>query len=611
MRYPAKTVVHAVAAATARFAATFALLVGILLALQAHRQRQATPLDAPELTALRQELAQNPGQAQAERIRQLDYLYRRAWFAGEAQLRFGASLLGGSLLLLLAALQLAQATAERQVERPDGKAGNGQPTNAQARQAILALGAAGALAVILWGWLGHGFPSALPKPPAVKPGPLANGSDANPATPGPDDTKPHIDVRSNPGPGTPGADDTKSHIAVRRTWTGFRGGDNLGLGDASLAPPQSWNGETGDNVRWRLPTELPGFSSPIAWEDRVFVTGGDKKARAVFCHAADDGRLLWRTDVPMGNPGAELPQVSDDTGYAAATPATDGIHVCAIFATGDLAGLDFSGKLLWSKSLGVPKNSYGHASSLLITGGKLLVQFDDDEKQSLAAYDPATGQLLWESKRQAAVGWASPVCVPAKAGPIVVVLTNETIEAFDLATGQPRWTTRDCLRGEVAPSAAFADGRIFVANDNACAAAIDPETGQVLWKNEEVDLPDVASPLATDGALYLFTSSSSQIVCLEAATGKKLWSAEMDEGFYSSPLRLGGQLLAFNRKGIAHRFKPSLQGFAETGGFPLGEAVMATPAAQDRRLYVRGTRHLFCLEEGTKTAPPPAAGGQP
>ena len=187
--------------------------------------------------------------------------------------------------------------------------------------------------------------------------------------------------------------------------------------------------------------------------------------------------------------------MNDDTGYAASTTATDGRRVFAIFANGDLAALDFSGKLAWSKSLGLPENSYGHASSLATYKNLLLVQFDQGSsrapKSKLLAFDSATGktglagrpagaQLLGHADRR------SPCRPrPGRSRPPIPG-SSPTIRR----TAAEIWRAK-CLKTDIGPSPVFADGRVFVANDNCNLSAIRADghgdvTGTgVLWKGED------------------------------------------------------------------------------------------------------------------------------
>ena len=127
------------------------------------------------------------------------------------------------------------------------------------------------------------------------------------------------------------------------------------------------------------------------WRDQhigeyLDVSGADLEGQEVYCFDRNTGELLWQKPV-VGIPGSpeEPPDVSFDTGYAAPTMTTDGIHVFAIFATGDLVCLNFKGERIWALNLGVPQNHYGHSSSLIIYRNLLIIQYDHDGGARLIA----------------------------------------------------------------------------------------------------------------------------------------------------------------------------------------------------------------------------------
>ena len=187
---------------------------------------------------------------------------------------------------------------------------------------------------------------------------------------------------------------------VGESWPRFRGPGGLGI-SAYANVPDAWDAKSGKGIVWKTPVPLPGNNSPVVWGNRVFLSGADQQRREVYCFDADSGKLLWQQEVP-GTPQstARPPKVNEDTGYAAPTTATDGRRVFAIFANGDVAAFDFAGKLVWAKSLGLPENNYGHASSLAMYENLLLVQFDQGTtrtpKSKLLALDSATGKTVWE-----------------------------------------------------------------------------------------------------------------------------------------------------------------------------------------------------------------------
>jgi outer membrane protein assembly factor BamB len=256
------------------------------------------------------------------------------------------------------------------------------------------------------------------------------------------------------------------------------------------------------------------------------------------------------------------------------------------------------GKRLWAVNLGVPKNHYGYSSSLLIVDGRLIVQFFDENRQLLAALNPDNGKPVWSADRKTSISWSSPSVINAAGRKLVVTITCDAVEAFDAASGSPVWQL-NCMGGEVGTSAAYSEGRILVANDNACAAAISAIDGKLLWKNNELTLPDVASPVAFENAMYLF-ASSGVVSCVDAASGKKLWEKELGTGFYSSPLLVSGRIIVFNMEGNAFIIKPDREKYIQEAAWTLGEKVVATPAVVDGRLYIRTDKFLYCIGDKTE-----------
>jgi outer membrane protein assembly factor BamB len=328
------------------------------------------------------------------------------------------------------------------------------------------------------------------------------------------------------------------------------------------------------------------------WDDKVFLTGGDRRTREVYCFLGKDGRLLWRYAVQPATSTSTL-AVTDDTGYAAPSPATDGRHVFAVFATGDLVCLDFQGRRIWGRNLGLPDNPYGHGSSLLVWKDLLLVQYDHGGGNRVMAIRSATGETVWQTPRPGEVSWCSPVLAGPSSPPVLLLNGNPFLTAYAVETWQELWK-QECMCGEVATSPAVSQGRVFAANENACLVACDLTTGRVLWESD-LDLPDVSSPLAVDG-LLIMASSGGVVTCYDGAGGEVLWLHEFDKGFYGSPVLAGGRVYVVDRIGVTRIFMAA-KSFSLTGSPALGEPSDGTPAFVGGRIYLRGRDHLFCLGE--------------
>lgn len=379
---------------------------------------------------------------------------------------------------------------------------------------------------------------------------------------------------------------------LRANFPYFRGPEGTGLAYQKNIPVE-WNGQSGKNILWKVKIPKPGFSSPIIWGNQLFVTGADAQSRMVYCYDRNNGKLLWEAaaDKIEGSP-ATMPKVTSDTGLAAPTMATDGRSVFAMFATGDLLALDMSGKRLWARNLGLPDNHYGHSSSLIIFKEKLLVQFDTNRAGKLIGIDSQTGKTVWETIRSSKISWSSPVLITNGNHPELILTSNPTVAAYNPQTGKELWSIA-CLSGEVGPSAGFADGLVFAANEYAKLVAIKPgDTPKIVWEADEF-LPEVSSPLAINGLLYIATSYGA-FACYDAKTGTKLWSEEFGNSFYSSPVYAEGKVYLTDTSGKTHIVKAT-RDYQVVGTPELGEKSVCSPVFMDGRAYLRGMNNLYCI----------------
>ena len=388
-------------------------------------------------------------------------------------------------------------------------------------------------------------------------------------------------------------------------WPRFRGPGGLGVTPASDVPVE-FDGKLGKGICWKAPVALPGPSSPILWDGRIYVTGADADRRAVFAFDAASGKSLWQAEIPAAAGGAQKNLKEDDaeddeTILAGSTPAADGKRIFAIFGTGDVAAVDPEGKVLWSRGLGRPVNAYGHASSLEIWRDRLIVQLDqgemEDKKSKLLALDASTGRTVWEAPRPVPASWSTPITVAAEGREEIIACGGSWVMAHDPATGAELWRAK-CLGGEVVPSPVFAGGLVIAAAVDGKLAAIRPggkgdvTADRIVWESED-DLPSIACPLAT-GELVITASSGGFVVCCETGTGKRLWTKDFETNFLASPVLAGGTVIFIDENGVLSAFKAA-RTYEPVARSELGEPCQATPMPAPGRLYIRGRKHLYAI----------------
>jgi outer membrane protein assembly factor BamB len=365
--------------------------------------------------------------------------------------------------------------------------------------------------------------------------------------------------------------------------------------------PLQWDVRSGAGVLWKAVVPAPGHNSPIVWGDRVFLSGGDKTSRAVFCFHAGTGDLLWQRALDLPPPGSQEWNVPESAGMAYPTMVADGHRAYAIFANGDLAAVDFDGKEVWAKNLGLPDNTYGHTASLALWQNRLIVQMDqgvpEDHKARLFAFDSATGQLIWEKRRPVGSSWSSPIISEAAGKAQILTLAAPWAIAYDAKDGSELWRLRG-IGGEATPTPILAAGLFFAISPMETLYAIKPD-GQgditkthVAWFSDEW-VPDICSPVSNGELLFTLTTSGT-LTCYDAKTGKKKWDYDFEMEFRASPSIAGNRLYLLESTGKVIILEVNRQ-FKELARSDLGEPVYASPAFVKDRIYIRSTKTLFCI----------------
>ncbi|OPZ29736.1 MAG: outer membrane biogenesis protein BamB [Lentisphaerae bacterium ADurb.BinA184] len=395
-------------------------------------------------------------------------------------------------------------------------------------------------------------------------------------------------------------------------WPGWRG-DGSGMAPAAR-PPQAWG--QGRNTVWRVELAGEGSSSPVVWEDRVFVTASTDGGamRHIICLAAEDGRELWRHSVAAPVIGKTDPK----SGYAPATPVTDGKRVYAFFDSPGLVAVGLDGTPAWTVPLGPFDTPYNVASSPVLFGGLVIQCCDHNRESFLLAVDEATGQERWRTPRRQGMQFSTPLVIACDGAPQVVV-TGAAVQAYDPRDGRELWSCRG-LNPNVAPSAVWDGTRVYATSGrNGPAFAIDPRgRGDVTETHARllttVGGPYVPSPLALPELLLPGDNGHLRLL---SADGVLLAQHRIRDHFTASPI-LAGRLIYWPAEGgktylvSAERVADSAEWTLRTVGVnELGERCLASPAAVGERLFLRTVKALYCLAgEGEAPAgrPAPLAG---
>ncbi len=587
----------------ALIAGIFSCMVCLLMIANYIQLKRADPINMKVITALVERLHQNPADDQLrEEIRTLDLLYRKAYFTSQWQIRMGGYLLLAGLAVMVIALQWISLSRKRQPVLSALHEENSFLAQRKARNLVMTGGISLLVLALFFGFLSHRelkgrFTDITDRGDSM--------TDSTDAVQG--DEMVQIQSDSTGGGNTvpgeitaadqqdiPSVDNKSATPATGQVdnYPTLRGPGGFGIA-LQKNIPVDWDGPTGKNILWKTTIPLSGYSSPVIWDNKLFLTGASESKREVYCIDKNNGKIIWSTvvsDIP-GSP-ASTPKVLKETGYAAPTAAVNAQGVYAIFPNGDLIALDNEGKLRWSQNLGLPENHYGHSSSLMIYNDLLIIQFDQRSRARIFALNTTTGETVWSTNRQVKVSWSSPILVSAGNSMQVITAAEPYVAGYDVKSGEELWKI-DAISGEVGPSPAYANGIVFTVNDYSKLAAIRLGNPPVqIWENDEY-LSDIPSPVANDKYVFLVTSYGA-VVCYDAQTGEKYWEHEFNNPVFSSPVIAENRVYLMDRTGVMHIFKPDKE-FVLLGQPKLGERSACTPAFSNGRIYLRGDKNLFCI----------------
>ncbi len=418
-----------------------------------------------------------------------------------------------------------------------------------------------------------------------------------------------------------------------QNWPQFRGPDGSGIADRQDLPLE-WSAGEQKNVLWRAPIEGLAHSSPIIWEDRVYLTTavadtadaptlvlGDSDAAGIdpapdmVAHRWDilaldknTGAVLFRKTAHQGVPRLKRHVKAS---HASATPATDGHHIVALFGTEGLFCFDMEGELRWRADVGLldvgywgePEYQWGAASSPLLYENLVIVQNDRQKDSFVAAYDLGSGKEVWRAAREEKPAWSTPAIYRGEGGPELVTNGANWIRANDPRTGEELWRLSHGDLQVITPTPLVAGDRVIVTGGNPTGAqttfAIRPGArgdaqNHVLWTAERSS-PYTPTPVAYDGILYVIVDNGI-LSAYDLRTGERLYRTrlEVGAGFSASPIVSDGKIYLASEDGAVFVVAAGRE-FRSLARNDVGEPLMATPAVSNRTLYVRGARHLFAI----------------
>lgn len=407
--------------------------------------------------------------------------------------------------------------------------------------------------------------------------------------------------------------------ALAENWPQFRGPTGQGLSTETNLPLE-WSAT--ENVAWKTLIPGDGWSSPVVWDNHVFVTAARDKGTT--CHVValdrDSGKVLW--DVPVFKQDGK--KIQERNSFATPTPVTDGKRVYAFFGGGGAAAVDFNGKVAWTNTANPFYSQHGLGSSPILYKDLLFMPWDHSirpgpgvdakvgwqtpwDQAYVWALDKNTGKERYKAKRGLSrISHMTPHIVEVDGKPQLISAAGDVINAFEPETGKPIWWVKTGGEGTT-PSPVFAEGMVFSSSGFGTAVPYeairahrlgggsgDLSEKNLVWEQKR-GVPKLPSFLVHDGLLYAVRENGFLQV-MNVSDGEIVYNERLNDGTYAaSPVLADGRIYILADNGNTTVVQPGRE-FKELAHNELNEKTQASMAVSNGRLFIRTEKHLYCIK---------------
>lgn len=412
-------------------------------------------------------------------------------------------------------------------------------------------------------------------------------------------------------------------------WPQFRGPKSMGVADDPKLP-DTWSAT--ENVAWKADIPGVGWSSPVVWGNKIFLTsviskgeveapkkglyfGGERKASTdehrwmVYCVDWKTGKILWERETFKGVPPSSRHLKNS---YASETPVTDGERVYVYFGNVGLFCYDMDGKPLWNKRWGPFKTRYGWgtAASPVVHKDRIYVVNDNDEQSFIIALDKKTGNQVWRADREEGSNWATPYVWENELRTEIITPGTKKVRSYDL-NGKLLWELVGMSSISI-PTPFSKFGLVYITSGYVMdplrpVYAIRPgASGDISLKEGERGNQHIAwfQPQAGPynptpviyGDNYYTLLDRGFFTAHDAKTGKEVYGKQRIDAaagaFTSSPWAYNGKIFCLSEDGDTYVIQAGPE-YKLVGKNSLGEMCMATPAIAQGSLIIRTAARLY------------------
>jgi outer membrane protein assembly factor BamB len=436
-------------------------------------------------------------------------------------------------------------------------------------------------------------------------------------------------------------------------WPEWRGPYHNGM--ARGEAPITWSDTK--NIKWK--TEIPGrgFSTPVIWGDKLFLTTAVQTGKSpepapapmrppqsagaqgdapnaggqtpdtgrrrggpgggaggmiehkflLICVDRKTGKVIWQKTARVATPHEGYHRTYGS--FASNSPITDGKYVYASFGSRGIYCYDLNGKLIWERDLGIQmrmKLQFGEGTAPALDRDRMFLTYDHEAGSFFVALDKRSGKELWRVERDETSSWSTPLVIEHAGRRQVIVSATRKVRSYDAETGKLIWECEG-LGTNVIPAPVYQDGVVFVMSGHRdpklMAIKLGKEgdlsgTDAVLWSQTR-GISYTLSPVLYEGKLYVVTDSG-QVSSFNAATGEPYYHQvrlPRPYNFKASPVGANGKLYLASEEGDVIILKLGEKFEVLATNTLEDQMFIASPVIADGQLFLRSKNWLYCIGE--------------
>lgn len=388
-------------------------------------------------------------------------------------------------------------------------------------------------------------------------------------------------------------------------WNGWRGPHGDGTSDEK-GVPLTWSAT--ENVKWKVPLDGPGNSTPIVVGERVFIAHAPAKSklRTLQCYNRDSGSLLWKREVEYGD--AEATHGTNP--YCSSSPASDGKMVVVYHGSPGLFAYDMDGKELWKADLGKVEHIWGFGSSPVIHEGLVITNAGPGLNAAVIAVNASDGKEVWRKEYGTMKSpkaddyrgsWSTPVMFKEGDQTLMLLSLPEKLYAVNPKTGEEAWSCGGLSKLVYTSPLVGKEEVVAMCGYTGPAMGVkrggkgDVTESHRLWLTDKPNPQRIGSGIIVGDYLYIL-NETGVAWCLDPKTGEKKWEKRLGAGSWSSMCLADDRLYITNFDGNTHVLEADPTECKILAENKIGEKTNGSLAFSNGQVFLRTHKNLYCFE---------------